>query len=208
MGIQIDHVIYGVQYLEAGAKLIESRHGLASKVGGRHPGHGTGNRIIPLGPDYLELMAIIDRTEAFESPLGRWVGEQVQNGDRFLALCLRTDDLDAVARRLDLETLSMSRKTPEGGTLSWRLAGLDRMMSPERLPFFIQWNVPPEQHPGRDEAAHRVRPLGISWVEMGGDAKRLTEWIGTDQLELRYVSGEPGIRAIGIGTEAGEITLR
>ena len=63
--------------LAAAAEEIEARHGLASIEGGRHPGWGTANRIVPLGEAYLELVAVVDEAEAAQSPFGRWVGRRV-----------------------------------------------------------------------------------------------------------------------------------
>ena len=45
-------------------------------------------------------------------------------------------------------------------------------------PFFIQWDIPPDLHPSRANAPHRVAPLGIEWVEIGGDVDALSAWIG------------------------------
>src|SRR6476469_4083347 len=47
--------------LDAAGREFEARHRLASVAGGRHPGWGTANRIVPLGDAYLELVAIVDR---------------------------------------------------------------------------------------------------------------------------------------------------
>ena len=74
--LAIDHVIVVVDDLDAAAARLLDEHGLASLPGGRHEGHGTGNRIVPLGPDYLELMAVVDADEAVGSPLGAWVAER------------------------------------------------------------------------------------------------------------------------------------
>jgi hypothetical protein len=68
--LEIDHVIVAVADLDVAAAALEREHGLASVAGGRHPGHGTGNRIVPLGDSYLELMAVVDEDEASASPLG------------------------------------------------------------------------------------------------------------------------------------------
>lgn len=46
---RIDHVIYAVGDLEADAARFRDELGLESVVGGRHPGWGTANRIVPLG---------------------------------------------------------------------------------------------------------------------------------------------------------------
>ena len=52
-------------------------------AGGRHPGHGTANRIVPLGSSYIELMAVVDRVEADSSPLGSWVERRLVDGRRY-----------------------------------------------------------------------------------------------------------------------------
>ena len=46
---------------------------LPSVDGGRHPGWGTANRIVPLGDTYIELVTVVDEAEAAQSPFGRWV---------------------------------------------------------------------------------------------------------------------------------------
>jgi Glyoxalase-like domain len=72
--LELDHVLIAVADLANAAREIEARHGLASVEGGRHPGWGTANRIVPLGETYLELIAVIAGAEAARSPfweLGR-----------------------------------------------------------------------------------------------------------------------------------------
>src|SRR5437764_15398189 len=68
MALRIDHVVWGVEDLDRAAAGVRERHGLASVPGGRHPGWGTANRIIPLGPSYLELLAVADAAEAAADP--------------------------------------------------------------------------------------------------------------------------------------------
>jgi hypothetical protein len=65
-------------------------------------------------------------------------------------------------------------------------------------------------HAGRRPVDHRKEPRGITWLEVGGDEQVMRDWLGdeADQLPLRYVGGEPGLRAIGIDFEDGEIELR
>jgi hypothetical protein len=190
-----DHVIMTVRDLDqAGHRLLE-KHGLASIPGGRHAGHGTGNRIAPLGDSYVELMAVVDPDEAARSRLGRWVGDQTADEDRLAAWCLRTDDIDDLAARLGLTSEAMTRLRPDGGELAWRLAGLVQGLT-TGLPFFIQWDVPPGQHPGK--ALGSAGP-GISWVEFGGDERTLSQWLGPNDLDVRCVGGPSGIRRVGIG---------
>ena len=65
----------------AGRRMLE-RHGLGSVPGGRHHGWGTANSIVPLGPAYVELVAVVDEAEAQASDVGRRVAAGVTGGDR------------------------------------------------------------------------------------------------------------------------------
>ncbi len=203
--LEFDHVIFTVGDFDAAADRIQREHGLGSVPGGFHPGHGTGNRIIPLGSAYLELMAVVDEAEAIGSPLGRWVMEQARNGDHPAALCLRTDDIAGPSRRLGLEPMAMSRLTPDGQELAWRVAGLTRMFD-DGFPFFIEW-ADRKALPGRMRAAHAVDVEGISWVEIGGSVGEIDDWLGPHRLDLRVADGSIGVLGVGIGTGAGELIL-
>ncbi len=205
--LAIDHVIVAVRDPAPWAERLDDRAGLACVSGGRHEGTGTGNWIVPLGDAYIELMTAVDQTAAEDSPLGRWVLDETRTGDRLAAVCLRTDDLDEVAERIGRRPEAMSRRTDDGGELRWRLAGLDAAMSDERLPFFIAWDIDEDQHPGRSAADHRVEPDGIMWIEYGGDAQRLADWLGDHALPIRCVDEPPGPRRLAIATSEGTVHI-
>ena len=208
--LAIDHVILATRDIDATSARLERDHGLSSLEGGRHAGHGTGNRIVPLGSAYIEIMGIVDEAEAAASPMGSWIREQTAHGDRLAALCLRTDapGFDATAERLALRPLPMSRDAPGGVTLSWRLAGLPEAMADPSHPFFIDWQVPPEHHPARGAAPHRVEPDGFAWVELAGDAEAIRGWLGGDVPGVRVVAQpQPGVRAAVALAGGGEIVL-
>lgn len=191
--MRIDHVLYAVADLEAGATRFEEDLGLESLPGGEHPAWGTANRIVPLGPDYLELIGVADPDIAASSEFGRAV---LDAGDRLVGWAVATDDIDAVAARLGLKLQRGSRARPDGVRLAWRLAGVaDALRSNGALPFFIQWDGPSVLHPGGDPSA----PAGISWVEVGGDEAALRAWIGGAELPVRFASEGHGITAVGIG---------
>ena len=78
--IWTDHVILAVDDLDAAAGALEEREGLASVAGGRHPGWGTSNRIVPLGESYLELVTVVDAEEANGSGFGRAVLRALDDG--------------------------------------------------------------------------------------------------------------------------------
>jgi Glyoxalase-like domain len=58
--VRIDHVIFATRDLEATVVRLEADYGLRAAGGGRHEGLGTGNRIVPLGGGYLEILAQVD----------------------------------------------------------------------------------------------------------------------------------------------------
>ncbi len=201
--LRFDHVIRAVPDLDAASNRLLVEHGLDSVAGGRHSGHGTANRLVPLGHDYLELVAVVDPLEAAESPFGIWVGAH-SAPDSFSGLCLRTWDIEAEGRRLDLAPVAMSRRRPDGVELNWRLLGMDVGLE-NGLPFFIEWGVDPQDHPGRLTASHHVRPSRIAWVELGGDRRTVERWLGPNDLDLRFIDGPPGVHRVGLTVEAGEL---
>jgi hypothetical protein len=201
--LAIDHVIVVVHDLDAAARRFDEQHGLASVAGGRHAGHGTGNRIVPLGSSYIELMAVVDPDEAAFSPLGAWLARRlVEVGDAPAALCLRTDDIEAAARRTGREPLPMRRTRPDGVELAWDLVALDAALT-DGLPFFIQWHVDDVDHPGHAVAEHRCAANGIAWVELGGDPDRLASWLGEHDLPLRPVEGPAGPHRVAVALAVG-----
>ena len=146
----------GVADLEQGARAIEERYGLKALPGGRHPGAGTANMIVPLGASYLELIAVVDESEITGGHMGRRVQQAVAAGRTFVAWAIRTDDLEALRQFLHDEGWQRheirdgSRKTPDGKTIKWR--SLD--LGVGAMPFAIQWGMPESEHPGRMEVVH------------------------------------------------------
>ena len=150
--LALDHVILAAGDIDVAGTDLAREHGLASLPGVRHAGHGTGNRIVPLGDAYIEIMGVVDEAEAAASPMGRWLRERAADGDCLAAVCLRTEAIDPLAQRLGLCVQPMSRDAPGGVTLSWRLAGLAEAMADPSRPFFIDWDIPADQHPARGAA--------------------------------------------------------
>jgi len=206
--VWLDHAILAVRDLDEAGAEIERRFGLGSVSGGSHPAWGTGNRIVPLGETYLELMAVVDRSTAADSWFGRHVAETVAEGERLLGWVVATDEIEAIGRRLGLEVTSGSRARPDGSTLTWRLAGLEEAMESSGFPFFIEWEGPAGAHPGATPAEHRSAPRGIEWVEVSADSAELREWLGPSEIPLRVVDGPSAILAVAIGTADGERVLR
>jgi hypothetical protein len=202
--LAIDHIILGVHDLDVAARLVRDAYGLDSLAGGKHPGLGTANRIVPLGSSYLELLTVVDEAEARRTHRGQELIEAIMAGDRLLDWAIRVDDIDELSRRTGLVPEPGSRITPDGKQLGWRT------LRPREtgLPFFIQW-AKGTAHPGESSARHHSRPDGVAWVEVGGDPDRLRTWLGDgEELPVRFVEGPAGLLAAGIATADGEIVLR
>src|SRR5437763_16455048 len=91
--IRIDHVIYATSDLDAAAAWVERELGWVAIGGGRHEGHGTHNRVVPLGGGYLELMAVADAEEGAASLLGRALSAHLaEGGDSLFRWSVAVDD--------------------------------------------------------------------------------------------------------------------
>jgi hypothetical protein len=206
--LRIDHVVYAVGDLDAMGARLAQEHGLASVAGGEHPRWGTGNRIVPLGDTYVELLAVVDPRIARASTLGRAIGALADEGGGWFALCLGDDALDETADRLGLEVETGGRQRPDGEVVRWRSAGIEDPRRTPDLPFFISWQGPHDLHPGRGTAAHPSGVTGIAWVEMAGDDKAFVAWTGGAELPVRWSVGEPGVRSVGLRGASGDVVLR
>jgi hypothetical protein len=202
--IELDHVLIAVTDLDAAGREFQSRYGLGSITGGRHPGWGTANRIVPLGDTYLELVAAVDAAEAAGSPFGRWVASAPPG--RPLGWAVRTQELDGIAGRLGLTVTTGSRRREDGQVLRWRLAGMEEAVADPALPFFIEWSRGTPM-PGRARADHRDGPLRIDEVRLAGDADRLQKSLGAHRLPITVQAGAPAVCEVVLRGAAGSIAI-
>jgi Glyoxalase-like domain len=187
--MRIDHVIYATADLDEAAARVESELGLSVVPGGRHEGHGTYNRIVPLGGGYLELMAVADPQEAADSPMGSAVQARLsEQGDGLFAWVIVLDGVEQFADRLGLPVITVAR---EG--LSARVAGLAEALRNPVLPFFL------EREKGVADPGQGADAGGITWLEVAGDREALESRLGDTELPVRVVDGPVGVIAMGIG---------
>jgi len=176
-GLCLDHLVYVVPNLEEGVAWFEEQTGVKPCVGGRHEGLGTHNALVSLGGGaYIELLAK-DPTQA-ESSSASWLGVD-SPAARLTTFCARPSASslggpsaaagagDDSARLLE-ETFAtakaqtgyeagpardMSRRSPEGKLLRWRLAaanhreGWDKLPGGGIVPFLIDWSANAMPHP-------------------------------------------------------------
>jgi fermentation-respiration switch protein FrsA (DUF1100 family) len=187
--VRIDHVIYATADLDEAAARIQSELGLSVVPGGRHEGHGTHNRIVPLGGGYLELMAVADPDEAADSPMGSAVQARLtEQGDGLFAWVIILDGVEQFADRFGLPVITVAR---EG--LSARVAGLAEALRNPVLPFFL------ERDEGVADPGEGADAGGITWLEVAGDREALESRLGDTELPVRVVDGPVGVIAMGIG---------
>ena len=204
--MELDNVLIAVADLATAAREIEASYGLASVEGGRHPGWGTANRIVPLDDAYLELVAVVDEAEAARSPFGRWVGSAHPQPVQPLGWAVRTQQLDELAGRLDLTVSAGSRAGGDGHLLRWRSAGVEQATAEPSLPFFIEW-AHGTRFPGRAPATHRAGPVRISELRLAGDAEHIEAWLGAHQLPIAVRPGIPGVAGIVLTGATGDVIL-
>lgn len=213
----VDHVLLPVADLDEGAKLLRDRFGLESIAGGRHPNVGTANRIVPLGSQYLELIAIVDPEEAAASILGRRVARALKDGKTFVAWALRTQDLDALRRKFQAAGSDLppmiegSRSRPDGEVLSWRTQYVDSSPVPLAIPFVIEWRIPSGLYPGQTSAVHRgglttLRRVVVGARDPGRVRGQLQLLLGkSDLYDVR--DGADGVQELVLADEGGEIVI-
>jgi hypothetical protein len=187
--MRIDHVIYATGDLDVAAARVESEIGLTAVGGGRHEGHGTHNRIVPLGEGYLELMAVADADEAAGSPIGSALRARLaDHGDGLFAWAVAVEDVASTADRLSLPITTVSRQG-----MTARLTGVEQALSNPVLPFFI------ERDEGIRDPGIGGDAGGIRWVELAGDRGGLERRLNRADLPVRVVEGPIGVVAVGIG---------
>jgi hypothetical protein len=153
---RVDHLVYAVPDLAHGVETVEKLLGIRATPGGQHPGAGTRNALLALGPSsYLEIIGPDPEQPPPKDP--RRFGIDTLAAPRLVAWAARESDLDrfaadAAARGVKLGPVgSGSRKRPDGLLLSWRFTSPSTVLAGGIVPFFIDWGASP--HPSQTAAA-------------------------------------------------------
>jgi hypothetical protein len=217
--VSIDHVLIPVTDLAESARRFEAEYGLRALGGGRHPGVGTANMIVPLGSEYLELIAVVDAEEAARAPSSLRITRAIAERRTFATWAVRTDRLDAVRERVQAAGLQVpdvfpgARERPDGVTLRWRTQFLAPPGDSSVLPFVIEWHVPPGMHPAETSVEHPSGTSGIRALRLGDpDPDAATGRLRTLLGDVPKVTVEratiSGVLAVELGTPAGAVVIR
>jgi hypothetical protein len=180
MTVTLDHLAYAVPDLAAAVVEFESRTGIRPVPGGSHAGRGTANYLVGLGTAYLEIIGPDPGQPDHDG--ARPFGVSSDVGTRLATWAVRTADLETVvadARHGGYDpgdVVTMSRKTPTGALLQWRLTVADPPAYDGLVPFLIDWgttthpastDLPQAElatftatHPRPDEVRHALALLG------------------------------------------------
>ena len=153
--------------------------GFAVEEGGRHPGRGTANLIVPFGDEYLELLAVVDEPEARSSPQGRPVLDALsRRGPGLARWSVESSDIEAPAQRLGLPVEQRQRVRPDGRSVRWRAGGVDEAWEQPWRCAFMAWDDP-SRHPARRTADHPNGAIGFAGLDVTvpGEAE-LGTWLG------------------------------
>jgi hypothetical protein len=204
---RVDHIVYGVPDLDAGIEEFEERTGVRPTPGGRHPGRGTRNALVALGPSsYLEMIGS-DPGEP-RPKRGSLFGVDGLDSPRIVTWAAKTADLEAVfvdagKKGIGLgEVGSGSRKRPDGVLLTWRYTDPSAVVADGIVPFFIDWGQ--TEHPAAG-AARGLRLVALRAEHPEAeDVQKMLRGLGLD-LEVARGSN-PGLHAT-IESPRGRIEL-
>ena len=204
----IDHLVYPTPDLDLGIATIERLLGVRATAGGRHPGAGTRNALVALGPGtYLEIVGP-DRTQPQpEQP--RWFRIDEIDAPRLVTWAAKVDSIDQIsrkARRLGVGLggiVAGSRRRDDGVLLAWRYTNPRTVVADGIIPFLIDWGTTPHpsesaaqgaslitlraEHPQPEPIRDVARRLGLSLQIDRGSQPALVATIASlrGEVELR-----------------------
>lgn len=179
---RVDHLVYATPDLALGIETAEKLFGVRATAGGQHPGEGTRNALIALGPtSYFEIIG--PDPEQPQPARGRRFGIDEINAPRLTTWVAKGSGLEkfaseALAHGVNLgAVIPGSRKRPDGVVLSWRYTDPRVVLADRLVPYFIDWGVSPHpsataakgvtllslraEHPDADRVQAMLRQLGL-----------------------------------------------
>jgi len=152
----LDHLLLGCSDLDAGIAFVEKHTGIRPAMGGAHPGRGTRNALLALGPlHYLEVIAPDPgQTEVPSTRAELPAMLKKLAAPALVDWAVRTSDIVRVAERWRQAGIAFqgptmgSRARPEGRMLQWQTLNLDNDRD-GLVTFFIQWGEG-TAHPSAD----------------------------------------------------------
>ena len=205
---RVDHLVYATPDLNRGVEEIEKLLGVRAIAGGRHPGRGTRNALVALGPTaYLEILAPDPEQPPPQEP--RPFGLDGLKESKLVAWFVKGRDLErlrseAVRKGVPLgEVKSGSRQRPDGVHLSWHYTDPSVRVADGIVPLFIDWGDSP--HPAHTAAKGATL---ISLRAEHSDVRAVREMLRRLGIDLQVKEGQsPALIAVIEGPR-GRVELR
>jgi hypothetical protein len=153
--LALDHMLLAINDRDRGMDWIESKLGVKPVIGGNHPGMGTRNALLSIGPNcYLEIIAPDPDQKTYTFPIDiRSITEP-----QIITWCVGTKDIETLVKKAKESGFNImgpfagSRTRPDGKILKWKNAFVQenfRVNNVDPVPFFIEW-ASDTLHPSQD----------------------------------------------------------
>jgi hypothetical protein len=205
---RVDHLVYAVPDLQAGIDHIDQVLGVRATPGGQHPGVGTRNALVSLGPaTYLEIIGPDPDQPSPAQP--RTFGIDSLKAPKLVTWAAKSSSLESLVRDAALHGVTFgqvsagSRRTPAGTLLQWRYTSPRTVIADGLVPFFIDWGTTP--HPASTAAK------GVTLVALRAehpDADRVHETLKQLGLDLPVTVGPSPALIASVQSPRGTIELR
>ncbi|MFI9827486.1 VOC family protein [Streptomyces sp. NPDC051913] len=203
---RLDHLVLATPDLLATVADFTRRTGVAPAPGGVHVGLGTRNFLVALGGSgYLEIIGPDPEQPAPETP--RPFSVDALSVPRTVTWAISPPDLDAAVaaartRGYDPGDIHpMSRRTPDGTLLEWRLTDGDTQHPSGLVPFLIDWGT--ARHPSASGLP--TTPL-LALSATAPDPDEIRRLLAALDTELPVAEGPVGI-SFTVDTPQGPVTF-
>ncbi len=205
---QVDHLVYATPDLDAGINAVERLLGVRASPGGEHPGQGTRNALVALGPSsYLEIIG----PDPAQASLGRArrFGIDTLLAPQLVGWVAKGTDLESFVARAHQNHVMLgdvipgSRRRPDGVILAWHYTNPEAVLEHRLIPYFIDWGTSP--HPAAGAAP------GARLVAMRAEhpePERLGAMLRQLGLELPVARGPKPLLVATIDGPKGRVELR
>ncbi|MFK7830921.1 MAG: VOC family protein [Congregibacter sp.] len=202
--LTFDHIAIATTSLDTGSEEVEDALQLKLESGGQHPAMGTHNKLLSLGPDYLEVIATDPLGVAPSRP--RWFDlDNFTGAARATTWICRCDDLGAALAAAPPgagEPLLLAR-----ADLRWRMA----VPADGKLPFaglfpaLMQWDS--EAHPAPRLTDQGARLIGLELYSPQADALRAALDSLIDDPRIKVIAADEPRMRLSLKTPKGMVVL-
>jgi hypothetical protein len=225
MAAILDHIHMGCANVYATAFDLTKTTKIGHYDGGFAGNITIGHKTVPLGGSgvYIEIESIVDPFATADVTRRPWWYKRAVavKSPIFSGVCLRVntmEELAEIAKRHGgtIRPQIAIRTPPEGPQVKfWDAPYAPRMADPWETgkPTWCCWEGRLYMHPSGQpviNAPGLVDPMGVAWMEMGGTKGQMQAWLGQnpDDLHMKFNGKSPGLYAIGVSTDVGDVEIR